>query len=176
MRIYPSLANNLSIYGHGWICEQLFGSLGPFNLPSRVVLLDINSDWDHILKWMPDCNAYGVEADWQLPELDSKIECDVGWNPRWPIFHERSGSRNEHEEHEEKTRENHSNQQDLVTHMLDPRNTKRYTIRIQQRTIHRVASSSPKEVLMIFPKEVLNPRRIFSEEVWIPRDGVDPDG
>ena len=28
-------------------------------------------------------------------------ECDVGWNPNHPIFHERSGSRDEHEEHEE---------------------------------------------------------------------------
>ena len=27
---------------------------------------------------------------------------DVGWNPRWPIFHERSGSREEHEEHKGK--------------------------------------------------------------------------
>ena len=31
---------------------------------------------------------------------------DVGWNPRWPIFHERSGTRDEHEEHEGKNKEN----------------------------------------------------------------------
>ena len=41
---------------------------------------------------------------------------DVGWKPTRPIFHERSGSRDEHEEHEDisrgETRENHSKQQD----------------------------------------------------------------
>ena len=30
---------------------------------------------------------------------------DVGWNPNRPIFHERSGSREEHEEHEGGKRE-----------------------------------------------------------------------
>ena len=39
--------------------------------------------------------------------------------------------------------ENHSNQQDIVTHMLDPRNTKRYKIHDQQGTIQRVTGSSP---------------------------------
>ena len=41
----------------------------------------------------------------------SRYQDDVGWNPIWTIFHERSGSREEHEEHEEKSRgeirENH---------------------------------------------------------------------
>jgi len=74
MRLYPGLTNNLSVYGHGWLCEQLFGSLRPFKLPARVVPLNINSALDQILKWMPDCNAYGVAADWQLPELDAEIE------------------------------------------------------------------------------------------------------
>ena len=32
----------------------------------------------------------------------SRYQDDVGWNPRWTIFHERSGSREEHEEHEGK--------------------------------------------------------------------------
>ena len=32
----------------------------------------------------------------------SRHQDDVGWNPIWPIFHERSGSRDEHEEHEGK--------------------------------------------------------------------------
>ena len=30
-----------------------------------------------------------------------------------------------------------------ITHVLDPRNTKRYTIHNQQGTIHRVTGSSP---------------------------------
>ena len=63
MRLYPGLINNLSIYGHGWLCEQLFSSLGSFHLPARVVPLHLNSARDQILKWMQDCNAYGVEAD-----------------------------------------------------------------------------------------------------------------
>ena len=53
---------------------------------------------------------------------------DVGWNPIRPIFHERSGSqlrtRRTHGESQGKTQEELSNQQDIVTHMLDPRNTK----------------------------------------------------
>ena len=28
------------------------------------------------------------------------IQDDVGWNPRWPIFHERADPYEEHEEHE----------------------------------------------------------------------------
>ena len=39
------------------------------------------------------------------------IQDDVGWNPRWPIFHERSGSREEHEGKSQRgTQEKHSNQ------------------------------------------------------------------
>lgn len=49
-------------------------SLGPFHLPARVVPLHINSARDQILKWMPNCNAYGVEADWQLPEMDAEMQ------------------------------------------------------------------------------------------------------
>ena len=52
--MYPGFANNLSIYGHGWLCEQLFGSLGPFKLPANVIPLNINSARDQILKWMSD--------------------------------------------------------------------------------------------------------------------------
>ena len=36
---------------------------------------------------------------------------DVGWNPRWPIFHEKSGSREEHEEHEG----NHEGKHERIT-------------------------------------------------------------
>ena len=77
----------------------------------------------------------------------SHLLVDVGWNPRWLIFHEMEGSHDEHEEHERgtrgETRENHSSQQEQVTHMLDPRNTKRYKIHDQQGTIERVTGSSP---------------------------------
>jgi hypothetical protein len=74
MRLYPGLINNLSVYGHDWLCEQLFSSLGPFKLPAGVVPLNVNSAFDQILKWMPDCNAYGVASDWQLPKLDTELE------------------------------------------------------------------------------------------------------
>ena len=37
----------------------------------------------------------------------------------------------------------HSTNNNIVTHALDPRNTKEYKILIQQRTIHRVTGSSP---------------------------------
>ena len=36
----------------------------------------------------------------------SRYQDDIGWNPNRPIFHERSGSRDEHEEHEGEKREN----------------------------------------------------------------------
>ena len=74
MRLYPGLANNLSVYGHSWLREQLFESLGTFKLLARVVPLNVNSSLDQILKWMPDCNAYVVVRDWQLPELDEELE------------------------------------------------------------------------------------------------------
>ena len=60
------------------------------------------------------------------------IWADVGWNPNRTIFHERSGSRDEHEEHEEGNEGKHGgntretlNQQEIVTHVLDPRVHKR---------------------------------------------------
>ena len=34
--------------------------------------------------------------------VDVEALRDIGWNPRWPIFHKRSGSLEEHEEHEGK--------------------------------------------------------------------------
>ena len=55
------------------------------------------------------------------------------------------------------TREKSLNQQEMVTHMLDPRNIKRYTIRIQQGTIHRVTGSSPRGGLEFFPLGASNP-------------------
>ena len=61
MRLYPGLTNNLTVYGHGWLCEQLFGELGPFHLSAGVVPLHLNSARDQILMWMPECNAYGVQ-------------------------------------------------------------------------------------------------------------------
>ena len=79
--------------------------------------------------------------------------------------------------HEGKER-NHSNKKETITHVLDPRNTKRYTIQSQQGTIHRVTGSSTLGGLEegILREEVLNPTWIFSEEVSVPRGGVDPDG
>ena len=74
MRLYPGLTNNLSVYGHTWLCGQLFRSLGPFKFPARVVPLNVNSALDQILKCMSDCNAYGVAGDWQLRELDGELE------------------------------------------------------------------------------------------------------
>ena len=60
MRLLPGLANNLSVYGHGWLCDQLFGRFKLFKLPATVIPLNINCAWDQILKWMPDYNAEGV--------------------------------------------------------------------------------------------------------------------
>ena len=73
MRLLPGLTNNLSVYGHAWLCEQLFASLGPFKLPATVIPLNINSTMDQILKWMPDCNAHGVSGDWRLSVLDDEL-------------------------------------------------------------------------------------------------------
>ena len=42
MRLYLGPTNKLSVYAHGWLCKQLFGSLGLFKLPARVVPLNIN--------------------------------------------------------------------------------------------------------------------------------------
>ena len=59
------------------------------------------------------------------PSLDKTNEpwrkFDVGWNPRWPIFHERSGSQLRTRRTRGETQENHSNQQDSITRALDPR-------------------------------------------------------
>ena len=64
MRLLTGLANNLSVYGHAWLYDQLFRSPGLFKLPVNIIPLNINSDRDHILKWMPDCNGHGVASDW----------------------------------------------------------------------------------------------------------------
>lgn len=74
MRLYPSVANNLTVMSHAWLCEQLFHKAGTSHLPARIVPLHINSAIDQILKWMPDCNANGVKADWQLPSLEDEME------------------------------------------------------------------------------------------------------
>ena len=73
IRMLPGLANNLSVYGHGWLCDQLFGRFELFKIPATVVPLNINSAWDQILKWMPDCNAEGVPSTWQLPTVDEEL-------------------------------------------------------------------------------------------------------
>ena len=95
----------------------------------------------------------------------SKINCtDVGWNPRWPIFHERSRSHDEHEEHEGKTwrgtQENHSNWQNDHTYARSSKHKRRYKIHDQQRTIQRVTGSSPWGGLDggLPREEVLNPK------------------
>mgnify|MGYP005822941609 CR=1 FL=1 len=47
----------------------------------------------------------------------------------------------------------HSTNTNMITHVLDPRNTKRYTVQIQQRMI---------QVAVVHLREkVLNPRGIF---------------
>ena len=64
------------------------------------------------------------------------------------IFYDWSGSYQEHEgKHEEEHDRKHSNQQDSITHVLDPRDTKRYTIQIQQRTIQVAVVLLREEVL-----------------------------
>ena len=67
------LANKLSVYGHAWLCDQLFGRFELFKLPSTVIPLNVNSARDQILKWMPDCNAEGIASTWQLPTLDEEL-------------------------------------------------------------------------------------------------------
>ena len=32
MLLYPGAGNSLTIYCHGWLCNQLFGDMGPFHL------------------------------------------------------------------------------------------------------------------------------------------------
>ena len=74
MRLLPGLANNLSVYGHAWLCDQLFGRFEKFKLPATVIPLNINSARDQILKWMLECNAWGVSGTWQLPSLDEELQ------------------------------------------------------------------------------------------------------
>ena len=73
MRLILGLANNLSVYGHAWPCDQLFGRFELFKLPAPVVPLNINSAREKILKWVPDCNAKGVSGSWKLPTLDEEL-------------------------------------------------------------------------------------------------------
>ena len=40
---------------------------------------------------------------------------DVGWNPNRPIFHEKSGSREEHKEHKEGNEGNHKGKHERNT-------------------------------------------------------------
>ena len=73
------------------------------------------------------------------------IQDDVGWNPRWLIFHERNRSREEHEEHEGKHEGKHeritqTNKNDH-TCARSSKHKERYTIQSQQRTIQRVTGS-----------------------------------
>ena len=46
MRPLPGLANNLSIYSHAWLCDQLFGRFELFKLPTTIIPLNINSAQD----------------------------------------------------------------------------------------------------------------------------------
>ena len=69
----PGLANNLSLFGHALLCDQLFGRFGLFKLPANVIPMNINSARDQILKWMPDCNAHGVSGNCQLPTLEEEL-------------------------------------------------------------------------------------------------------
>ena len=79
------------------------------------------------------------------------MEDDVGWNPRWPIFHKRSGSREEHEEHEGENEGNHEgkHERNTKTNKNDhtcarsSKDKERYKIHDQQGTIQRVIGSSP---------------------------------
>ena len=73
MRLLPGLANNLSVYGHDWLWDQLFARFELFKIPATVIPLNINSSRDQILKWMPDCNAEGVSSTWRLPSLDEEL-------------------------------------------------------------------------------------------------------
>ena len=74
MRFLLGLANNLSVYDHAWLCDQLFGRFEMFKRPTTVIPLNINSAREQILKWTPDCNTHGVASDWRLPTLDEELE------------------------------------------------------------------------------------------------------
>ena len=63
MRLLPSLSNNLSVYDHALLCDQLLGRFGLFKLLANVISININSSRDQILKWMRDCNAHGFADD-----------------------------------------------------------------------------------------------------------------
>src|SRR3954470_9218078 len=112
---------------------------------------------------------------------------DVGWNPRWPIFHERSEiprrTRRTRGRTERKHKGKHS-RTSPITHPLDNQTHKIHKVHEQQRERYKVAFIpilGGVEVLIsrrIFSHahmEVLNPRWIFSVEG--PRSlsrGVDP--
>ena len=74
MRLLPGLANNLSVYGHAWLCDQLFGRFKLFKLQATIIPLNFNPARYHMLKWMSDCNAHGVAGDWRLPTPDEELE------------------------------------------------------------------------------------------------------
>ena len=84
------------------------------------------------------------------------FQVDVGWNPRWPIFHERSGSREEHEgnhegKHEGKHERNTKTNKNDHTYARFS-NTKEFTRSTINKVRYTVTGSSPKEVLMGPPK------------------------
>ena len=84
----------------------------------------------------------------------SRYQDDVGWNPIRPIIHERSGPREEHEEgnkrkHEGNTRET-LNQQEIVTHMLNPR--------VHKRSHDPRTTKDDTKVAGLFREEVLDPQ------------------
>ncbi|KAE8814757.1 hypothetical protein D1007_07995 [Hordeum vulgare] len=54
MRLYTGTVNNLTVYGHGRLCDWLFNIMGSFHLPAGVVPLNINFSRNQILHWMPD--------------------------------------------------------------------------------------------------------------------------
>ena len=96
---------------------------------------------------------------------------DVGWNPRWPIFHERSGSHEEHKEHEGDHEGEHEGKHEgnTKTNKNDhtcarSMNTKEDTRSTINKGRYTVTGSSPKEVLMGPPKMGLESKRIFSVE------------
>ena len=87
------------------------------------------------------------------------------------IFHERSESRDEHEEHEEGNEGKHRgntrkrlNQQEIVTHVLDPRVHKRTHDPRTTKDDTKVASLLREEVLMFSSLGGLESKGIFSEE------------
>ena len=71
----------------------------------------------------------------------SGYQDDVGWNPRWPIFHERSGSlrgtrRTRGGKRGGNTRETLTQQEIDHTCARSSKHKERYKIQSQQRTIH----------------------------------------